>query len=275
MPQPSFPVHLCQPDPGKSCAACCGIYNFGANGRAAVHERLARNTRALAGDLVRHRGRIRRHSRLYRVVDNGSDKRFETIFNCEFVGFLDATETRIGCLLHPGRHDGHDLRHCSFYGKSLCVGHFCFSYSYLSEAEQRLAVHAIDDWYLYGLVISDIDLVKGFYEAVSNRLGEGLKVERAAGPELKARLAAFFRLKTTWPFRSKASNRFGKYLFRGEHYEQIGIPYSAWHRSPSVYDRILIALGSELENASELEQAESLLSFHIEAIAAAVEAGQA
>jgi len=38
-------LHLCQPDGGKSCAACCGIYNYTENRREALSERFAYRTR--------------------------------------------------------------------------------------------------------------------------------------------------------------------------------------------------------------------------------------
>ncbi|MBU1208698.1 MAG: hypothetical protein KKH04_17535 [Proteobacteria bacterium] len=38
----------------------------------------------------------------------------------------------------------------------------CLSYTHLTKVEQSAVFMALDDWYLYGLVITDIDLVKGF-----------------------------------------------------------------------------------------------------------------
>lgn len=266
-----FPVHLCQPDATKSCAACCGIYNFVANEKRQVEQRLRRNTQALSALSQAPGDQIRRHSEHYRQLDNGSGKRFATLFNCEFAGFLDPARRQVGCLLHPLRHDGCDFRQSSFYGAELCAGHFCLSYHYLTEPEQRLVVNAVDDWYLYGLVITDIDLVKGLYDAVSNRLGAGMKPERARQPHLKTHLSAFFQLKTDWPLRSKSPDRFGKYRFTGEDYRDIRIPYERWHRRPSAYDRILVALGTEPSGPADLDRAEALIAAHLDAIVAAYE----
>ena len=38
-------VHLCQPDPSKSCGACCGLYNYADSGREALAARLRNRTR--------------------------------------------------------------------------------------------------------------------------------------------------------------------------------------------------------------------------------------
>jgi hypothetical protein len=253
-----FPLHLCQPDAGKSCAACCGIYNFIDNDRSAAVARLRANSRAVAEAGCSDRVALCRHADRMRPAYNGPAKRFATIFNCEYVGFLNREETRVGCLLHPARQDG-DLRGLSFYGAELCRDHFCLSYYYLTQAEQQLVINTVDDWYLYGLVITDIDLVKGLFEAVSNRLGEAIKPQCFFTESLKERVAGFFRWKLTWPFRSTAANRFGKYRFSGEYYEEARIPYELWERVPSPYHPILLALGSELRTAAELDQAESLL----------------
>lgn len=256
---PSFPIHLCQPDASKSCAACCGIYNFILNDRFHTVQRLSRNTRALR---CADRGRtecLQAHARAFRSPDNGEAKRFETVFNCEYVGFLNEDETLTGCLLHPARHRGRDLRDHSFYGAQLCEGHFCLSYYYLTLAEQQLVVNTLDDWYLYGLVITDIDLVKGYFQAVANRLGESIDPFKAARFPLKQKVRDFFHWKLSWPFSPLKPDRFGKYLFKGESYEEIRIPYGRWHRKPSAHHSVLTALGSEFSTSAELDRAEALI----------------
>ncbi len=252
-------MHLCQPDSRKSCAACCGIYNFIENERDAVAARLSRNRDAVSGEEGCTEEAIAAHSRRFRPEDNGRAKRFAGVFNCEFAGFLDAACLKVGCLLHPQGPCGRDLRDRSFYGRELCDGHYCLSYHYLSAAEQRLVVDSVDDWYLYGLTITDIDLVKGWYALLSERAGEALKPERLGDAGLKRAARRLFALKLDWPFRPGGTDRFGKYLFRGESYEEIKIPYASWGRKPSPFHRVLIAFGSDFENASELESAEALL----------------
>ncbi len=64
------------------------------------------------------------------------------------------------------------MRDVSFYGRELCDGHFCPSYSYISRAEKLAMLEILDDWYLYGACITDIDLVKEFFRLVSEAAGE-------------------------------------------------------------------------------------------------------
>jgi hypothetical protein len=258
-----FPLHLCQPDTGKSCSACCGIYNFVRNDPGSTRQRLRHNTLVLKAPEASLQMGLPQHTRHFRSRYNGSDKLFATIFNCEFVGFLDEKEKRVGCLLHP-EVCPHDLRDRSFYGRELCDSHFCLSYYYLTASEQDLVIHCLDDWYLYGLVITDIDLVKGYYEALSNRLGETVSRRHLRTGPLKTVVNDFFRWKLHWPFRSNEPARFGKYRFHGDEYREVHIPYERWQREPSRYDIILMALGSEFRDAIELEQAESLLDEAVE-----------
>ncbi len=270
-PPTCFPIHLCQPDSAKSCAACCGIYNFKDNGRRAVSRRLLRNT-----VLLEKRGRafgaerVALHSQRWRSRDNGETKRFSTIFNCEFVGFLDAGRRRVGCLLHPVIRGGLDLRDCSFYGKDLCDGHFCPSYLSLTEGEQAFVVETLDDWYLYGLVITDIDLVKGVYQHVSDRLGYAVHRDRLRHPTVRSTLQVFWQWKETWPYRRKGSDWFGKYLFIGDQYEEMEIPYERWGRRPSPYHRIVLALGSVFSSAEELTEAERLIETAMDRVERAI-----
>lgn len=260
-----FPIHLCQPDSKKSCAACCGIYNFKENSRRAVAQRLRRNTVLLdqegRGPAVE---RLVLHSQRWQDRDNGASKRFRTIFNCEFVGFLDADHRRVGCLLHPVLHDGQDLRDCSFYGRDLCEGHFCPSYLYLTEDEQAFVVETLDDWYLYGLVITDLDLVKGVYQHLSNRLGRAVPRAWLRRPAVRRALQPLWQWKVTWRYRRDGSDWFGKYLFSGDAYEEMRIPYELWGASPSPYHPVLLALGSVFRSLDELREAERLIETAME-----------
>jgi hypothetical protein len=259
-----FPYHLCQPDNKKSCAACCGIYNFRCNSREDVRKRLQENTasiKTLRRNSILDETALKRHSKQYREIYNGSYKLFITIFNCEFAGFIDESARRVGCLLHPFQHGGKDLRDHGFYGAELCENHYCLSYFYLTAAEQRLVIETVDDWYLYGLTITDIDLVKGVFTVLSNLVGEAIDPLVVAQHEhLKHIVRSFWEMKLSWPFRIQDPNSFGKYLFKGEEYFEIEIPYSAFNKKKSPYHRIFLSLGSEFRSAEDIEKAEEIIS---------------
>ncbi|SFM81372.1 hypothetical protein [Thermodesulforhabdus norvegica] len=257
----NFPIHLCQPDETKSCAACCGIYNFLSNGRDHVALRLQRNRRALQNLTPGKDDVIKSHSLRYRVQDNGEGKLFQSIFNCEFVGFLDEHCRRVGCLIHPERLGGEDLRHYSFYGQNLCRDHFCLSYYYLSLQEQRLVVTTIRDWYLYGLIITDIDLVKAVFRILSDAAGEALDVFLVAeSPELSSILLRLWQYKLDWPYRMQGVARLGKYIFKGDEYREVRIPYGRYHRKVSNFDGLFVAYGSKFGSGRDIDDAEGLIS---------------
>ena len=190
---------------------------------------------------------------------DGNPKLLETIYNCEYLGFIDREQKRVGCLLHPTLHQGVDLRGNSFYGAELCAGHFCPSYTHLTEIEQSAVFAALDDWYLYGLVITDIDLVKELFTHVQNRLGDSIRPERLKNFKVRTALQSFFRFKESWKFAS-SQNRLGKYYFSHCEYQIARIEYEKrWKIKPSHFDKILVSLSSEFENQKDVLEAEFLI----------------
>lgn len=265
------PIHLCQPDAGKSCGACCGLYNWKDHSRQALQAILEMQTSLFApfqktgGDFDRYRD-LRAA-----VLDN--EKLFETIYNCEFIGFIDAGQRRVGCMLHPMVTGGSDLRDHCFYSAEICSGHFCPGYSCFTTAQQRAVINATSDWYLYGLAITDIDLVKEFFKLVEDTIGESIKESRLADPAITDILADFFRLKEHWPFKAK-KNRLGKYYFSAAEYHVARIDYEArWGLPASRLDKILVSLESDLTCAKELHQAEEIIERLIQKFIAAYAGG--
>lgn len=253
-------IHLCQPDDCKSCGACCGLYNYADSSRDSLEERLRRRT-ALFREKVRGPADLRGFSELVRSAEDNA-RLYEVIYCCEYLGFLDSGR-KVGCLLHPMQNGGADLREVSFYGRELCDGHLCPSYHYISPAEKKALLNIIDDWYLYGLCITDIDLVKEYFRLVSEAVGEMPHPARFLRPGLKKAALGFFSLKTSWPFRSGAANRFGKYYFDGSQYMIHHIDYEGLSCEISKYNRIFLSLASEFSSAEEVRSAECLVGERI------------
>lgn len=257
-------LHLCQPGNGKSCGACCGIYNYADSSRAALGERLRIRTRRFRRD-VRGPGDLPAFSRAVRAAEDQS-RRFEVIYCCEYSGFIDADESLVGCLLHPGQNDGIDLRGASFYGAELCSGHLCPSYHFLSQTEKRILMDLLDDWYLYGLCITDIDLIKDYFRHISDRLGETLPPGRFREGRVREIARRFFAFKLTWPYRSEETNRFGRFYFDGSQHMIRPIDYTALGCERSRFDGILLSLSSVLGSRQELRKAEEMIRENIEAM---------
>jgi hypothetical protein len=165
-----FGLHLCQPDTLKSCAWCCGLYNRYDRSRT----ELARKLRARTEEFARTRRTVEgilsfsennREKEEFRLVD-------PEFYSCEFVGFLNEEETLVGCMLHPlaRGNGGTDWRGLSFHGGMACQGFFCRCYRELSPLQKQIILATVDDWFLYGLLMSDADFIHGFFRAVEQNL---------------------------------------------------------------------------------------------------------
>jgi hypothetical protein len=251
-------THLCQPDATKSCAACCGIYNYVENTKDSLERRFVYRTQLFSRvrdemlcledyqTIIRHRENAKRI--------------YTTIYTCEFVGFLDDGFKRVGCMLHPFMNNGNDLRVISFYGRDICEGHFCPSYAKLDNNEADIILAALDDWYLYGSVITDIDFVKTFFAITQNRLGETMDAKKMQSrPHLMEIIRRYCHLKVSWPFRDATRPRFGKYYFVGEEYDIARIDYNALNAAVSPYNAIFVSLSSLFKSKEELDKASSIV----------------
>ncbi len=256
--------YLCQPEPvcGKvpSCASCCGIYNYRGHKRELVTNVLSQQTELLKGwdgtdgdmDRIREEAESKR-----------PPQRFEVIYNCPFAGFLDPERTRVGCLLHPLLR-GEDLREYCRYGRKTCGEAKCQAYTYLSEGEARAVMASAADWYIYGLSITDIDLIRDFFEIAEMKTYKPLspdRVEKSA--ELCRIFGEYLSWKETWHL-ARDPGRFGKYYFRERDYMVYSIDYRSLGWSDRTYNGILLSLGSVIESRPELEQALRLIDGKIE-----------
>jgi hypothetical protein len=262
-------INLCQPDDGKSCGACCGIYNYVDSSPGVLRDRLRRRTERFRSD-VRGVGDLAAFSRAIRAAEDQS-RRFDVIYCCEYAGFLDPAERRVGCLLHPAQNGGIDTRDVSFYGRELCDGHLCPSYHFLSREEQTILVELLDDWYLYGLCITDIDLVKNYFRHIGECLGETPVPEMFRRGPARAIVRRFFSFKLDWPFRSPEIKRFGRFSFDGSRHMIRPIDYDLLGCERSRYDGIFLSLSSLFGNRRELWRAEGMIRENVEAVAAACE----
>lgn len=200
-------LNLCQPDATKSCAACCGVYNVPDATRDTLKERLYRRTALFAtvprqvDALAGYAERIRQEEAL--VPDN------PWTYVCEFTGFISTDQRLVGCMLHPAAagNEGKDLRGLCHYGSMACKLFFCHAWRLLPSFWVQTIVVLLDDWHLYGLVITDVAYIRaafGLVEAVS-----GFSVEAATpvrGNAVRA-LREIFSWKDAWPWGSVSTLR--------------------------------------------------------------------
>jgi hypothetical protein len=186
-------------------------------------------------------------------------KRYEVIYCCEYLGFLDDEEKKVGCLVHPIQNQGVDMRSVSFYGQDVCAGHLCPSHHFIPHSWQLILLKIIDDWYLYGLCLTDIDLVVTYFRLIADRVGQDIKPQVFDRQELKDIALEYFGWKITWPFRSPSARRLGKYYFDGSQYMISHIDYEKFGREISPLNSIFLSLSSEFQNGDELEAAEKMV----------------
>jgi len=254
-------IHLCQPDSCKSCGACCGLYNYADSSRNSLVLKLRRRTKLFHETVLKYDD-LNAFSCAIKASES-QEKLYEVIYCCEYLGFLDEKESRVGCLLHPFQNNGKDLRNVSFYGQELCDGHFCPSYHHLTWEEKQAVINVIDDWYLYGLCITDIDFIKGYFRFITNGLCAVPDPERLINEKLRNIMLEFFELKISWPFRSPEANRFGKYYFDGSQYMISHIDYQSLGCERSKFDKIFLSLASRFETRQNLRNAEDMIQSNI------------
>ncbi|PKN72001.1 MAG: hypothetical protein CVU52_08200 [Deltaproteobacteria bacterium HGW-Deltaproteobacteria-10] len=254
-------IVLCQPDEQKSCGACCGLYNYVDSSRESLVLRLRART-ARFRKMVKNPDDIKCYVEATLAAEDGT-KRYEVIYCCEYIGFLDAAEKKVGCLLHPMQNSGLDMRTVSFYGQETCAGHLCPSHHFIPPSQAQILLRIIEDWYLYGLCLTDIDLVVDYFRMIADRIGEALKPEVFENEALRNIARDYFHWKINWPFRSDDTNRLGKYYFDGSQYMISYIDYEKFGREISPLNKIFLSLSSTFKNTQEIAAAEELVMANV------------
>jgi hypothetical protein len=149
------------------------------------------------------------------------------------------------------------------------MGRTCPSYEKLTTVEKEVVIRLLDDWYLYGLCITDIDLIKSYLLHIQNAVGEEFDPARLdTKPTLKRLMKEFFSWKEQWPFRRKEALRFGKYYFLEGEYHIAHIDYEELGLDPSPYDGIFLSLASEFRDRAEVSTAEMMVNENIKGVIA-------
>ncbi|MBF5043057.1 hypothetical protein FGE12_11725 [Aggregicoccus sp. 17bor-14] len=278
----SVSFHLCQPGGGASCGACCGLYNFRDHSREALAQRLARHTARLQG-VAREPAAFRKAARASADEDRALAL-FPAVRICPLLGFLPPDGSggeRVGCLAHPRVTGGVDLRDCGVYRAEVCETFTCPSFGWLSDAQARLVQAACADWYLYGLVITDVEFVQGCLRLLAWECGREVPCEAllAHGPALAA-LRRLFALKEAAaaetrgaaPGGARAGGVFGRFRPDADGEPQLqALDYAALGAHAAPEDDVVVCLGHLPADGSALERARAQVRSHVRAVAAALE----
>jgi hypothetical protein len=262
-------VQLCQRRTA-SCGACCGLYNTHQHGREAVHQELRRRTSALA----RAERTVAGFSEVAaRLAEDGPEPLFPSVRVCPLLGFLDAAETRIGCLAHPQVTGGPDLREAGVYDVVTCEAYLCPSHAWLGEEEAEIAEAATGDPILYGLVVTDVPFLRAVLGAVAARTGARVERRHLDHPPFRGALRSLLALKEE--LEPGSEGLFGAFK-PGRDGEPVPrtIDYQALDRSRSPWDEILLCIGADPRSGNDLDLLEAEVRRRLEACVAVRPAAQ-
>nr|WP_254627885.1 hypothetical protein [Myxococcus sp. CA040A] len=194
---------------------------------------------------------------------------FAAVRVCPLLGFLDKERKQVGCLGHPKVTGGADLRDCGVYRSSVCETFTCPSFGWLTDAQARLVLAACADWYLYGLVITDVEFVRGCLRLLEWELAGPARPERMVEkPDVLAATRRLFALKETAPRRDPNAAVFGRFTrdTEGEPVPRM-LDYMKLGVRASPEDDVVLCLGYTPTNATELMAARELVRTHVKAVA--------
>jgi hypothetical protein len=207
-------LNLCRPDDRKSCAACCGLYNVGDGARPTLTAKLEKRS-----SLFRTTPRTVTALEAYQAAVS----REETgppldvaIHVCEFTGFLTADRKIVGCLLHPSApgNDGIDLRGLCYYGGMACKSFFCPSWSEVPASQRQILLDVLDDWSLYGLVVTDVGFIRSLFRLLEINLGAPVDRKRLFRSPALNIFKNMLAWKDSWPFDESSKMRRSRYYFK-------------------------------------------------------------
>jgi hypothetical protein len=245
-------IALCQRS-GASCGACCGLYNRQDLRREVIRAELSRRTAVLARAPRTLAGFRAAAAELSRDVPAPL---FPSVRVCTLLGFLDAGETRVGCLAHPASTGGPDLRDAGVYDASICESFLCPSFSWLREEEAELAERAAGDFHLYGLVVTDVPFLRAVTGALAARTGEAVRLRHLAHPPFLRAVRALLALKEE--LAPGSEGLFGAFRPAPDGGEAPRtIDYEALGRPRSPHDAILLCAGADPRSGNDLEALEA------------------
>ncbi|MBR9980924.1 MAG: hypothetical protein KFF50_07860 [Desulfatitalea sp.] len=264
-------VYLCQVNGQVSCGACCGLYNVADPSREGLQRQLERRTRAF-GALPRTVAAMDGFARAT-AAGECQERPFPDFHHCPFIGLIGPDRSRVGCLLHPlgEGNAGIDLRGLSDYGGLACRTYFCPATHQLPGRHKQVLRLIFEDWHLYGMVVTEAQLVGAMFHWIERRLGYPLEPPLVtAHPQAPARLRDLLALKRQWPFRPPDHDTPCHYFFTDPPHVRPPIDYRRLGAAPSPLDVMLRELVSHFGTQTDLQRAEQLLENRLVAAAHAM-----
>ena len=251
-------VYLCQINEDISCGACCGLYNLSDASPGQVTAILEWRTHAFA-EVPRRMDDIWDFMKRVEAREN-QDRPFPHFHHCPYLGLVGERRSRVGCLLHPlgEGNDGVDWRGLSYYGGMACRTYFCPTHRRLSPERKQVIRAVAEDWYGYGLIITEWKLLSAFFNEIESRMGRQVAPDLIESDAFRTALQSVLRLKKEWPFRIDPE-RPASYFFEDGNYPKAPLDLAAAGGAHSLFAVILEELESVFDSSAALREAEALL----------------
>jgi hypothetical protein len=262
-------IYLCQVSDTVSCGACCGLYNVPDASFNAL-SRMLRQRSLIFSTLPRT---------MDAILDFGQTKTahlgvlpMPEFHHCPYIGFIGNDFNRVGCLLHPlGQGNaGVDYRGLSHYGSMTCNMYFCPTHRNLPNDFKQILRDLAEDWYAYGLMISEPVLLGAIHEEILGRVATSyIDPEQACQPENRPIWTELFALKTRWPYRA-ANQPWAGYLFNDGLYPKPAVDYGNTAAEYSRFNTLFRELHSHFTSPAALKAAEDYLDRLLDDLAATI-----
>lgn len=266
-------TYLCQVNGHVSCGACCGLYNVADASRTALVNMLASRTRIFevtprsVEAIFRFKEQIQRREQEQRPMPD--------FHHCPFLGFIGPERNTVGCLLHPqaAGNNGMDFRSLSYYGGMTCHIYFCPATRLVPQRYKQILRMVLDDWYLYGLVVTETKLIVALFAELETRLGRNLYAEDfMSRRSCRDSLKHLFLLRVSWPFRMPGNDRLANYFFNDHLYARQPLKPAANGHAISRYRLILQELETDATSEEILREADVYLDDRFNRVQEALEA---
>lgn len=253
-------VYLCQVSETVSCGACCGLYNLPNMVREDLEILLSKRTEDFTSVPRTEDGIYefkRKNKGPHRLT-----RPFPEFHHCPFLGLIGSDKSRVGCLLHPDvpGNNGVDYRSLSWYGEQACRTYFCPSANRLPTIYQSILIHAIDDWYVFGLIVTEYALVTAYFKEMESRLGRPITVsDYTRNIAAMQAFREFAELKIKWPYRRDDCPGPCNYFFENNLYSRPAVFRKTLNIPPSHYEKIFRELDAGFSSEKEIAAAEQVL----------------
>ena len=208
--------------------------------------------------------------------DRGEVKLLSELPSCPFLGFVTVEKQgdrpgKVGCLVHPLQNGGIDGRDCGVYDRFICEEYLCAAHEVLREGEMDLVIAAVQDSYLYGLVITNPRYVRSLLEILAERTGSAPTRRLLENEEVIAAVGQCFELLRRWPLRGRDGIFGAVEVVGGLETRRRASPWELFGLKRTKVDQLLLALGTTVKSREEWVDARGRLERHLGRLVSTVE----